>query len=225
MPNIILISGKKQHGKTTLADFISGSFGYKKLPFASGLKFLDSMFREKLEIEAKKNDINKALVVDKGIESTLKDMGLDNRGLEVSIYNEYVNNPEFMEQENGKFRRALQILGTDILRTKDPYCHVRFVCNFINRMTADGLVPHDFVIDDARFENEINMRNWEELPFDAKRYKWHNVLVHRVGYESDDTHASEQIPMDANYNSIVLAKNKVELFTGALISDLGEFLK
>lgn len=140
---IISISGRKNSGKTVLANEIVKR-GFKKISFADKLKKITAellncsveelcdpvLKEEKLERPIKWLEIKPKLesLLEIKINKDIENKTLDNR------------------------RNALQFLGTEVLRSIDPEFHVKSL--------KEQIKPDEnYVLDDTRFLNELTILN------------------------------------------------------------------
>ena len=184
---IISFSGRKESGKTELAN-ICVDFGYEKISFATELKKLVC----KLVGFNSINELN---------EYKNKPIGKKLLPNSIDIINENTNiNKEFIEQftiklnEKSTGRDWLQVVGTDIIREKDPDWHVRKTLGNLN-------ANKNYVIDDTRFKNELEA---------LKKMGAECWFIIRNKTDNISNHASETSLsfFDFDYNIIV---NDIEL--------------
>jgi len=209
MSNIILISGKKQNGKTSLARLIS-CFGYGIASLAAGLKEL-----EHIVYEIKYPSFPSHLYFPEDAKRIIKEMGFEDEKARSKLYQEILyayDNPKLHKVENGKRRYALQYIGTDILKREDSLCHLKYLWKH-NRDAFMGKA--NLVIDDARFPEELEMRKYLKH---SPKVRWTNVFVERTGFLNEDNHQSEKVlPVSKfKYDYVIKATNLVELYTSAL---------
>jgi len=156
MKHIIAITGKKFSGKTYLSNRLIDHFTKQKktceiLSFATPLKNIMK------EISMYSEDIK-------------------NSECKIKMYTSIFGFQNIVDTP----RRCLQILGSDIIRSRDYDFFVRKMEKNIKSCESDYII-----IDDLRFENEYNM------------LKDNNALVLKVVKETidNDTHISEQFDM------------------------------
>lgn len=138
---IIGFAGRAHSGKTELAR-ICERYGFKRLYFALPLKqliadLLDKTIEEVNELKTSNIEIILS-------ETKLRYLA-DKTNISYDFIKEKLNEKVFHNT-----REMLQIIGTDIIRTKEPNWHVNQIKNMIN-------LGEDYVIDDVRFTNEKEM--------------------------------------------------------------------
>lgn len=139
---LIALAGRKSSGKTTVANILEKR-GFKKASFATGLKELVSKLYDW--------DIN-LLFSQNGKEKLLDQSVFWNKDLARKMEDLIELKVPFDEEKTFNSRRdVLQYLGTDILRKIDPDFHVK---EFKKRY-----IEGNFVCDDLRFKNELNIIN------------------------------------------------------------------
>jgi hypothetical protein len=129
-PRIISLSGLAGAGKDTVADFLCSQYGYQRISFAAPLKDVCAAIfgwdREMLEGRTKE--------------------ARSEREVPDTFWSDRLDRPDFSP------RRALQELGTDVLRT---HFHPDiWLAAFEHRVARAGPEAR-FVITDCRFENEL----------------------------------------------------------------------
>ena len=130
LPKIISLSGLAGAGKDTIADFLCDNYAYKRISFAAPLKDVCTAIfgwdREMLEGRTKG--------------------AREAREVPDTFWSKRLNQPGFSP------RKALQCLGTDVLRT---HFHPDiWLAAFEHKVMQAG--PEErFVITDCRFENEL----------------------------------------------------------------------
>jgi adenylate kinase family enzyme len=176
LKNIILISGKKQSGKNTVADYISNKYEYTQMSFAEELK----------EYVAK----------------LLKSMGVHNNGFDIRSSD--FEKDEFKKQvipyrfnkKKRTYRELLQYFGTEMMRNFfNDELWVEIVCDQISMFHKSKSI----VISDWRFTNEYNSIN------EAFK-NTHNIITIRVEREScnfNDSHISENALRDFKYDCVI----------------------
>lgn len=142
---IIGFCGRKESGKSVLAN-ICKDYGYEVTRFAEPLKQLVSEL-----IYVKREDLDKLKTVVKNY--TFQDMDCHFISEETKIPIHSVK-----EVLKGKsfptVRDLLQVIGTDLIRSYNPNWHVDKTFEFI---TSEENKEKNFVIDDVRFPNEVEM--------------------------------------------------------------------
>lgn len=180
--DIISFSGRKESGKTELAN-ICVEYGYEKLSFATALKKLVCKLVGFNSTEHLNEYKNKPIGVT--ISDSMLNILVDETGFEREWINEMSN--KITEKSTG--RDWLQVIGTDIIREKDPDWHVRKTFENIKE-------GNKYVIDDTRFPNELKaLKEMEAECWFIIRNKTDNI----------SNHASETslTYLDFDYNVIV----------------------
>lgn len=139
--NIISFSGRKESGKTELAN-ICVEHGYEKRSFATALKKLVCAlvgFHSIDELNSYKN---------KPIGKCVDGVMINILEQETGFEREYLIDKCKAITTDSTGRDWLQVIGTDIIREKDPDWHVRKTFATME----DG---KKYVIDDTRFPNEL----------------------------------------------------------------------
>ena len=130
LPKIISLSGLAGAGKDTVADFLCDNYGYKRISFAAPLKDVCTAIfgwdREMLEGRTKE--------------------AREAREVSDTFWSERLDRPGFSP------RRALQELGTDVLRT---HFHSDIWLAALEHKVMQAGPEERFVITDCRFENEL----------------------------------------------------------------------
>lgn len=139
--NIISFSGRKESGKTELAN-ICVEHGYEKRSFATALKRLVCVLLNLQSIDELNSYKNKP------IGKCVDDIMVDILQQETGFEREYLTDKCKAITESSTGRDWLQVIGTDIIREKDPDWHVRKTFETMK----DG---EKYVIDDTRFPNEL----------------------------------------------------------------------
>jgi len=139
--NIISFSGRKESGKTELAN-ICVENGYEKRSFATALKKLVCSLLNLQSIDELNSYKNKS------IGKTVDDVMITILEQETGFDREYLIDKCKAITEYSTGRDWLQVIGTDIIREKDPDWHVRKTF-----ATMDD--EKKYVIDDTRFPNEL----------------------------------------------------------------------
>ena len=141
MGKIISFSGRIGSGKSELAK-ICEKAGYKKLYFALPLK---KLVADLIRVDI--SEINDLKYVEKNYTFGKMDfMFLANEtGVPYDIFNEKMTHRVFKN-----VRELLQFIGTDIIRSYNYNWHVNRIREMIDK-------NENYVFDDTRFENEINL--------------------------------------------------------------------
>ena len=192
---IISISGRKSSGKTTLTNELLNR-GFEKLSFASNLKeYISSIY--KVPVEYLYCNYEKEKILEVPLEFSIKETQLlsDLVGEQIPHYRDYTFS---------SLREALQIIGTDILRTYDKDFHVKKTLSKID-------VSKNYCIDDCRFISEKTIL--ESLDAIC-------IFLMRPSNFNYSNHESE---IDLNWNMFeyVLINNKSEK---TLIKKINSFL-
>lgn len=146
-PNYILLVGKKQSGKTTAAKTIvaTSELAAEKHSFGDELKrfCIDCGWINYIQAYGFNEE--------KDTESKLRDF---------RITNKYTSGDELIDysQDKEKFlsaREVLQIIGTDIMRAIDRDIWINRLQNNISKSIGEYGIPEVVVIDDGRFQNEV----------------------------------------------------------------------
>lgn len=138
---IISFSGRKESGKTELAN-ICAEHGYEKRSFATALKKLVCVlvgFQSIDELNSYKN---------KPIGKCVDDAMINILEQETEFEREYLIDKCKTITTDSTGRDWLQVIGTDIIREKDPDWHVR-------KTFATMENGKKYVLDDTRFPNEL----------------------------------------------------------------------
>jgi hypothetical protein len=180
--NIISFSGRKESGKTELAN-ICTEFGYEKKSFATALK---ELVRDILGFDSIE-DLNSMKLMHIGV--SLDSSKISKISEKTGIEYEFIDEVGKKITEDSTGRDWLQIIGTDIIRAKNPEWHVNKTLETIQE-------GHKYVFDDTRFENELKaLRNIGAECWFIIRNKTDNISNHisetSLGYQ------------DFNYNVIV----------------------
>ena len=140
--NIISFSGRKESGKTELAN-ICVDAGYEKRSFATALKKLVCYILNISSID----ELNeyKTKPIGRTIDECMIDIIFDETGIDRKFIEDVTK--KITSESTG--RDWLQIIGTDLIREKDPDWHVRKTFETMER-------DKKYVIDDTRFPNELN---------------------------------------------------------------------
>lgn len=139
--NIISFSGRKESGKTELANLCANK-GYEKKSFATALKKLvcETVGFESIEeLNTYKN---------KPLGKTISTKELDIIERITGFDRESIKNTTSKITEISTARDWLQIIGTDCIRSIDPDWHV-------NRTIETLEEGKKYVFDDTRFKNEL----------------------------------------------------------------------
>lgn len=154
--NVIGLTGYAGAGKSTVANYLVEAHGYTRLSLAAPLKKM-------------------VLTLDPYVSSGFDDQFyrvseiLDNHGETAAK----VLFPEY--------RRLLQVLGTDCIRSIDPEFWIKAAENSLT--DDDGNPEGKYVFDDVRFPNEADL---------IKKYGEYGLWnVVRPGYEAVNGHSSE----------------------------------
>lgn len=140
---IISISGRKHSGKTMLANEAIKR-GFIKISFADKLKKITSQL-----LGCSIEDLCDPILKESKLERSIS--WIDLRPKLEKILN--LSTPKNIENKTLNSRRdVLQFLGTEVLRKIDPEFHVN---SLKDQIEADK----DYVLDDTRFINELNLLN------------------------------------------------------------------
>lgn len=237
MPKYVVISGKKQHGKNTLARLMQNrlkaeGFTCTEVAFADPIKnFVTDVFgipREDMETEEGKqkvthirwSDINEEIAEDLGKGSYFDDP------------REIYHSPVFIPSDDlMTVREILQVVGTDVFR-KRFYDPIWAMAPFMKEHTypvydkEDGIflgeAPYDIIfITDCRFPNEVDV---------ALEHQARIIRVIREDYQGDnDTHPSETALDDYEWKSWQIARantgdGKLELYAEQFVKEIVEEL-
>lgn len=138
---LIGFSGRKKSGKTTLANELIDQ-GFQIASFAAALKeYVAKLYN--WDIETLKNQVQK--------EEILKDPVYWNED-KCKELSEIIGEEIVWSQKNNVFysrRDAMQYIGTEVLREHEPDFHI----NEFKKRYTNG----DFVCDDVRFPNELEL--------------------------------------------------------------------
>ena len=140
--NIISFSGRKESGKTELAN-ICADYGYIKISFATALKKLVCFLLNLSSID----DLNQYKT--KPIGKTIDDYMVGVISEETGIGVDFIKDVTKKITNESTGRDWLQVIGTDLIREKDPDWHVRKTFETMRH-------GKKYVIDDTRFPNELN---------------------------------------------------------------------
>lgn len=171
---IIGLGYKKQSGKDTVADYLVSHHGFVKKSFATPLKQLCFYITE--HRLGKYTDSEAILLIGNWFTKydVSHSMGTA-YGVVIGLLLKEIHQEPIIFEE-GKPRKLLQMLGTDVFRTLDQ----DFLINCM-RIDVDTSVNPNIVITDVRFEND---KAFVESIGAA-------VCIHRPGIVNTDTHASE----------------------------------
>jgi len=141
---IIAFGGRIGSGKSELAKICQDA-GFKKLYFALPLKQLVADL-----IHVKLEEINDLKNVEKDYKFNTMDYIFLSKetGIHANIVSDEMSKVEFKT-----VRQLLQFIGTDLIRKYNTNWHV----NKIREMIENGENDVDYVIDDIRFPNELNL--------------------------------------------------------------------
>lgn len=182
---IIGFTGQKQNGKSTACNVLIEK-GYEVLNFADPLKEIGAELAGAPLFECydeKSKEAQRSMFV------YVEDIKLLMERNNLPFPN-VLNNINVLEFQS--LRRLLQWVGSELFREADK--------NFwINKLTDKMIVGKKYVIGDVRFPNEAEA---------IRRRGGSIVLVKRPGIVSTDTHASEQIQIDADYTIVNTDKSQ-----------------
>lgn len=142
---IIGFCGRKESGKSVLAK-VCKDYGYEVTRFAEPLKQLISNL-----IYVKREELD-------GLKTTVKNYSFQD--MDCRFIADETNIPTHFVKEvmkNKTFptvRDLLQVIGTDLIRKYNPNWHVEKTFEYI---TSEENKDKNFVIDDVRFPNEVDM--------------------------------------------------------------------
>lgn len=188
---IIGLVGRKQHGKSTVANHLVEQHGFIQLNFADALRDVVRTLNPYVRME---HDTDPTL-----------DTG------EYRRYNALLNDYGYERAKAfPEVRRLLQVLGTEVGRDIIGLnIWVDIVLNRVATIYLDSTIEPDIVIADVRFENEIDA---------VKQLHGKVIRVTRPGYGGTaDPHVSEKfadlLPVDAtivNESSLGVLKSQVD---------------
>ena len=188
MGNNIGLCGRCRSGKTELAN-ICVSLGYEKISFASHLKKLVAKLL-KCNIE----EVN--LLKEANFEYICDEFDCKFISKECNIPYQFIE--ELMLNKNfSNTRDMMQFIGTNVIRKYNNNWHVNKT-----REIIQNNLDKNFVIDDVRFENEVQLIN--EFNGDC----W---FVIRPFLENISNHASEKTLKWQNFENIIINDGKLEL--------------
>lgn len=184
---VITISGRKQSGKTELAN-ICVKHGFIKLAIADSLKNLVCIL---LGVNREHLNINK--------ESPLKFKASEEHceilSEHLPIELEDIRNL-FLNREFVSIRELLQYLGTDIIRLWCPNWHIDKLLSLLDK-------EHNYVIDDVRFPNEKQALD----SIGAESF-----FIIRPGWYEYSNHSSEIALNWTNFENVLINDRKLSLF-------------
>lgn len=144
--NLVCFAGRKQSGKTTLANWLIAEHGFERISFAQPLKEAVSTLYD-LPFYLMNDPVFKA--------SIFKDPFYWNDE-KASQLEEYFNLPKNSLDRTPKeffsLRNILQYIGTNVLRNYDYDFHIKELEKIINKN-----YNKKYVIDDCRFANELKI--------------------------------------------------------------------
>ena len=142
MLKVIGLSGRKECGKSEIAKIFE-KYGYKRISFATPLKIITAHIAK-----CKVDDINslKNVVKNYVLSDDDKIYLSSETGIDLSFIEEKLNNKVLPT-----IRDIMQYVGTDVIRASNENWHVNKIKNIILQS------KDNFIIDDVRFSNELNM--------------------------------------------------------------------
>ena len=153
---VIGLTGAAGSGKDTAADYLVERYGFKKMAFADALKAMLDTLNPYVADDVRVMDVRRESRID--AEATLK--------------------KHFPE-----YRRLLQVLGTECVRSADPDF---WVDRLVRKVHALG-ESRNIVVTDCRFPNEVEAL--ESLLADAHTF-WH-VIRPSLPKSPGNVHSSE----------------------------------
>ena len=162
---VIGVTGKKRHGKDTIADYLTSKRGYVRVALADELK---------------------RMVLDLDPLVTVPDshtVGTDLHASECYRLSVLVERFGMEATKNiPEVRRLLQVMGTEVIRYRDPDFWIRTLHKRLTDLEAETGTAGLWVVPDIRYDNEAE---W------IKSLGGSVVQVVRPGVGDGDAHASE----------------------------------
>lgn len=192
---IISISGRKNSGKTILANEIVKR-GFKKISFADKLKKITAEL-----LNCSVEDLCDPILKEEKLNCVITWLDIKPK-LEKLLKIKINQNIENKTLDNR--RDALQFLGTEVLRKIDPEFHVKSL--------KEQIEPNkDYVLDDTRFFNEVETLD----NLSATR-----IFVIRPQYLKYSNHTSETELNRSHFNDIIVNNKSLE----SLLKHFNNFL-
>lgn len=162
---VIGVTGKKRHGKDTVAEYLTTKRGYTRIALADELKRMVL-------------DLDPLVVVPDS-----HTVGTDLHPSEVYRLSVLVERFGMEAMKNvPEVRRLLQVMGTEVIRYRDPDFWVRTLHKRLRDLEAETGVAGLWVVPDIRYDNEAE---W------IKSLGGTVIQVVRPGIDDGDSHASE----------------------------------
>lgn len=182
---IIGLVGKKRHGKTTCAKYLENEYRFKRYAFARPLKTIvcnivfGTKWNEEMDDTLKKSTELIAIDFDELV-SRLNAILKDNK-LPLLSEDEYSLLQELAQKQpcSQLFRRALQIIGTEIFRKRDESFWIAQLIKSISLEPSTSKI----VVEDVRFMNEFDVLR------DRNAFM---IGLVNLNENSSDKHASER---------------------------------
>lgn len=143
-PLLIGLGYKKRSGKDTVADILVKKYGFVKVSLAYPLKELCRFLEEAFITKGFSGSVE---TLRKWYELKRTDQPEDSVDKVVSLFLEGINLDSF-EEEDGKLRKLLQFVGTDVFRKVDE--------DFWVKTLFSHDLPKRVVVSDVRFQNELD---------------------------------------------------------------------
>jgi hypothetical protein len=189
---IIGVSGKKRHGKGTVAGILVAEYGFVQHDFADALRGDMAVLNPVVGIFHSEDDWGEHYA-------------------QLVRYQDAVNKHGYEQAKEifPEIVRLLQVYGTEVGRNRvsEWFWAERWVHTLdeLDRKT-------NIVVSDVRFESEVRIVQHMGLDFDSSYF----LGVHRPGYVHDanaDQHSSEQLPELPDERSTIIEASSVESLT------------
>jgi hypothetical protein len=194
MPKIISFSGRKESGKSALAD-ICVQYGYERVSFAIPLKNLICELQDYENIDVLNNHKNISL------EKPMNDDMLIQLSEITEIPIEFCKEHIKSLNNSSTGRDWLQVIGTDLIRKYDENWHVRHTLSLLDK-------EKKYVFDDVRFPNELDA---------LRKLKSVNWFVIRPKTDNVSNHISERaLNMNFFHSHIIINDNNLDYIQGRM---------
>jgi hypothetical protein len=184
MQKIFSFSGRKQSGKTLLANILRDQYGFKILSFADPIKNVaSSIFNiSKNQLEKQKDQMfRKPVILTPGNLSKIH----ESTSIDFNLVNEKFKQPV------SSIRQFLQILGTDLIRKHNPDWHISQT-----KLEVDKNRHSNICFADTRFSNEL------EFVKSLHGETW--FIIRTRGYSELSHHISERSLSFQNFDNVIV---------------------